>query len=224
MNFRFTLSTRNVTRVTETPRVFVVDGDAAARQSMEALIRSAGYQPRVAASAEEFLEHPRGLNPGCLIVEPHLPGMNGLDLQRKVADRLELPIIFLARCADVTESVQAMKAGAFDFLTQPFPEQALLLVLNQAIDRSRAELRQMEQVNALQQRFESLSRREREVMSLVVTGRLNKQVGGQLGISEITVKAHRGKLMRKMQAGSFAELVNMAANLPNGSETYAAQE
>jgi FixJ family two-component response regulator len=146
-------------------------------------------------------------------VELNLPGSSGLELQKHVLDRIEMPIIFMTARSDVRATVQAMKAGAFDFLTKPFLRDALVRAIWPAIERSRAELRHLARTRALQERYDSLSRREREVMNLVVSGRLNKQVGADLGISEITVKAHRGKLMRKMCAGSFAELVNMAASL-----------
>ena len=161
------------------------------------------------------------MTPSCLLVELNLPGVGGLELQRLVSDRAEMPIIFMSSRADVQATVQAMKAGAFDFLIKPFVGDVLLRAIRQAIERSRAEIRHLATMRALQDRYESLSRREREVMELVVSGRLNKQVGGELGISEITVKAHRGKLMRKMQAGSFAELVNMATSL---GRTAAANE
>jgi FixJ family two-component response regulator len=193
--------------------VFVVDSDASVRESLEWLIRSAGWQPRMAASAEEFLACPRTPAPCCLLVELRLPGLSGLDLQRLVFDRTEMPVIFLSGHVDISATVQAMKAGAFEFLTKPFVGDVLLHAIRHAIERSRAALRQLGEVRAIHERYESLSRREREVMERVVCGRLNKQVGGELGISEITVKAHRGKLMRKMHARSLAELVNLAASL-----------
>jgi FixJ family two-component response regulator len=176
-------------------------------------MHSAGWQTSSASSAEEFLALPRAMTPGCLVAETNLPGLSGLELQRRVIDRTEMPIIFLSNHADVLATVQAMKAGAFEFLTKPFVGEVLLQAIQQAIERSRAALCHLARTRALQERYESLSAREREVMSLVVAGRLNKQVGGELGISEITVKAHRGKMMRKMQATSFAELVNMAASI-----------
>jgi FixJ family two-component response regulator len=197
--------------------VNVVDSDVAVRESLEVLIRSAGWEPRSADSAEEFLARPRVLSPNCLLVELHLPGASGLDLQRFVLDRTEMPIIFMSREADVRATVQAMKAGAFEFLTKPLAIDLLLTSIRHALERSHGTLLRLAQIQALEERYESLSRREREVMSLVVSGRLNKQVGGDLGISEITVKAHRGKMMRKMQASSFAELVSMAASLHRAS-------
>ncbi len=195
------------------PVVYVVDADATLREALEARIRAAGHQPCTAASAEEFLTHPRPRSACCLLVENHLPGMSGLDLQQLVMDRTEMPTIFMSGETDVEATVQAMKAGAMEFLTKPVPDDVLMHAIGQAIRRSHAALHHLSQMQVLRQRYESLSRREREVMNLVVTGRLNKQVGGTLGISEITVKAHRGKMMRKMQAHSLAELVNMATSL-----------
>lgn len=201
----------------ETPVVFVVDGDESVRDALAALIRSAGWEPRTAASAGEFLEQDRVVTPSCLIVELQLPGSSGLDLQRLVADRTDMPIIFMSGRVDIQATVQAMKRGAFEFLTKPVVPEVMLDAIRGALERSQAALRQLTQIHALQQRYESLSRREREVMSLLVVGRLNKQVGGELGISEITVKAHRGRMMRKMHASSFAELVTMAASLRGGA-------
>lgn len=195
------------------PIVYVVDYDPTVREALEARIRSAGYQPCIAASAEEFLAQPRGKSACCLLVEKRLPGMSGLELQKLVMDQPEIPIIFMSSEVDVEATVQAMKSGALEFFTKPVPGDALMHAIGQAIRSSHAALHHQAQAQALQQRYESLSRREREVMNLVVTGRLNKQVGGTLGISEITVKAHRGKMMRKMQAHSLAELVNMATSL-----------
>jgi FixJ family two-component response regulator len=183
------------------------------REKLKSLIRSAGWQPNTASSAEEFMAHPRAMTPGCLLVELNLPGRSGLELQKLVFDRTEMPVIFMSRHVDVQATVKAVKAGAFEFLTKPITGAVLLRVIRQAIERSHSALRQFAWTRALQERYESLSRREREVMNLVVSGQLNKQVGGELGISEITVKAHRGKAMRKMQAHTFAELVNMAACL-----------
>ena len=195
------------------PVVYVVDANPVMREALEARIRAAGYQPCMIGSAEEFLAWPRGKSACCLLVEKHLPGMSGLELQKLVLDRAEMPIIFLSSETDVEATVQAMKAGAMEFLTKPVPGDVLMHAIGQAIRCSHAALHHHSQMQALQQRYESLSRREREVMNLVVTGRLNKQVGGALGISEITVKAHRGRMMRKMQARSLAELVNMATSL-----------
>jgi FixJ family two-component response regulator len=197
-----------------TPIVFVVDDDISVRQSLELLIRYAGWQPETFASAQEFMSHPRVLAPSCLVLDVTLPDLNGLDLQKRIAvDRVDMPIIFITGYGDVPMTVQAMKAGAVEFLTKPFGDDVLLSAIRHAIERSETTLGHEAELRALRNRHASLSRREREVMALVVSGLLNKQVGAELGISEITVKAHRGKVMRKMNAGSFAELVNMAAQL-----------
>ena len=196
------------------PIVFVVDDDISVRESLESLIRVAGWQPQVFASAEQFLARPRLLVPSCLILDVTLPDLSGLDLQKRIAlDRTDMPIIFITGYGDVPMTVKAMKAGAVEFLTKPFDDDVLLGAVRNAIERSRSAVSQLQEIRLLQARYADLSRREREVMALVVTGRLNKQVGGELGISEITVKAHRGHLMRKLKAGSFADLVNMAASL-----------
>jgi FixJ family two-component response regulator len=199
------------------PLVFVVDDDVSVRESLELLIQSAGWQPETFASAREFLAHPPVQAPCCLVLDVSLPDLNGLDLQRRVAaDRSDLPIIFITGHGDIPMSVQAMKAGAVEFLTKPFGDEALLNAIGGAIERSRAALGDQAENQVLRDCYASLSAREREVMALVVAGLLNKQVGGRLGISEITVKAHRGRVMRKMKARSLAHLVKMAARLQPG--------
>jgi len=196
-----------------TPTVFVVDDDVSVRESLESLIRWTGWQPETFASAQAFLSRPRARAPSCLVLDVGLPDLNGLDLQTLVAERTDMPIIFITGCGDVPMTVRAMKAGAVEFLTKPFGDDALLSAIRDAIGRSSATLGREAELQALRDSYASLSRRERQVMALVVRGRLNKQVGGELGISENTVKAHRGRMMRKMHAGSLADLVNMAAKL-----------
>ncbi len=196
------------------PIVFVVDDDKSVRESLELLIESEGWRPVTCASAEDFLSRPRLPGPSCLVLDVSLPDLNGLDLQKRVAaDRADMPIIFLTGYGDVAMTVQAMKAGAVEFLTKPFSDQVLIDAIRQAIDRSQDALSRAAELRALRDRHALLSRREREVMALVVRGLMNKQVGGELGISEITVKAHRGRAMDKMQARSLAELVTMDARL-----------
>ena len=194
--------------------VYVVDDDISVRESLELMITAAGWKPQKFASAQDFLSHPRIFTPSCLILDVNLPDLNGLELQKRIAaDRVAVPIIFLTGYGDVPMTVQAMKAGAVEFLTKPFNDDIMLNAIRHAIERSQAALNDAAELLALQERYASLSSREREVMGLVVSGLLNKQVGGQLGISEITVKAHRGQVMRKMQARSFADLVNMSGKL-----------
>lgn len=196
------------------PIVFVVDDDLSVRESLESLLRCEGWQPETYASAPEFLARPRVQTPSCLILDVSLPGLNGLDLQKRVAvERIEMPIIFITGHGDVPMTVRAMKAGAQEFLTKPFSDEVLLAAIRQALERSRIALSREMEMQALRDRYELLTGRERQVMALVVSGRPNKQVGSELGISEITVKAHRGRVMEKMQANSIADLVKMAGKL-----------
>jgi FixJ family two-component response regulator len=196
------------------PIVFVVDDDVSVRESLEALLRCEGWQPETYASAPEFLARPRVETPSCLILDVSLPGFNGLDLQKRVAvERIEMPIIFITGYGDVPMTVRAMKGGAQEFLTKPFNDEVLLTAIRQALERSRIALGREMEMQALKGRYASLTGRERQVMALVASGRPNKQIGSELGISEITVKAHRGRVMEKMNAGSIADLVKMAAKL-----------
>ena len=193
--------------------VFVVDDDVSVRESLELLIRAAGWQPETFASAQEFLSRPRRAVPCCLVLDVTLPGLSGLELQQQIAERTDMPIIFITGHRDVPMTVQAMKAGAVEFLTKPFTDDVLVDAIAGAIERSQRAVRHESELQVLRNAYASLTPREREVMALVVSGLLNKQVGGELGISEITVKAHRGQLMRKMKADSLPELVTMAARL-----------
>jgi FixJ family two-component response regulator len=196
------------------PIVFVVDDDISVRESLEALIRFVGWQPETFASAEEFLTRPRPVAPCCLVLDVSLPELNGLELQKLIApDRIDMPIIFITGHGDIPMTVQAMKAGAVEFLTKPIDDDALLSAIRHAIERSSAALDREAEVEELRTCYTSLTPREREVMKLIVTGMLNKQVGLKLGISEITVKAHRGKMMQKMKADSLADLVKIAVRL-----------
>lgn len=195
------------------PIVFVVDADIVVRQSLELLIDVSGWQPKTFASAKEFLAQAAAHAPSCMVLDVALPGLGGLDLQKLVADRTHMPIIFLTGQGNVAMSVQAMKAGAVEFLTKPFRPDVLVSAIREALDCSREALAREAAMKSLRESHGSLSRREREVMTLVVSGLLNKQVGWELGISEITVKAHRGQVMRKMQADSLPALVRMAARL-----------
>jgi FixJ family two-component response regulator len=197
-----------------TPIVFVVDDDVSVRESLEPLIRSEGWQAETFESAQEFLTRPRALVPSCLVLDLSLPGLNGLELQKRIAvERTDMPIIFITGYGNVPMTVQAMKAGAVEFLTKPFSDDVLLGAIRAALERSRVALSQEADIRALRDRYASLSHRQRQVMALVVSGSLNKQIGGELGISEITVKTHRGKVMQKMKADSLADLVRMSAKL-----------
>ena len=201
-----------------TPIVFVVDDDVSVRESLALLIDSAGWQPETFASAQEFLHRPRVVAPSCLVLDLSLPDLDGLELQKRVApDRTNMPIIFISGYGDVPITVRAMKAGAMEFLTKPLTGAVLVSAIQRAIERSRAMIHDEDAMRQLRNCHASLSPRERQVMALVVSGLLNKQVGGELGISEITVKAHRGQVMRKMNAGSLPGLVTMAARLDSRS-------
>jgi FixJ family two-component response regulator len=213
---------RSSVAVRDTPIVFVVDDDISVRESLESLIRFVGWRPQTFASAQDFLSRPRVFVPSCLVLDVTLPDLNGLELQKRIAtDRIDMPIIFITGHGDVPMAVRAMKAGAMEFLTKPYGDEVLLSTIQRAIECSRAALRREAEMRSIRGRYASLSRRDRQVMALVVRGLLNRQVGGELYISEITVKVHRGNVMRKMEADSFADLVNMAARLhlastPNG--------
>jgi FixJ family two-component response regulator len=203
-----------------TPIVFVVDDDLSVREALESLLRHEGWETQTFASAEEFLSRPRASAPSCLVLDVTLPNLNGLELQKRLAaDRDDMPIVFITGYGDVPMTVRAMKAGAVEFLMKPFGDDVLLSAIRQALERSRAALDREAEVRALRDRYASLSRREQQVMALVVAGRLNKQVGFELGISEITVKAHRSRVMQKMEARSLADLVTIAARLGVSAET-----
>ena len=205
---------------TAKPIVFVVDDDVWLRESLETLIKDEGWQPETFASAQEFLDHPPTFSPSCLVLDICLPGLNGLELQKRVAvERTDMPIIFITGHGDIPMSVGAMKAGAVEFLTKPFNDTVLLEAIRQALERSRVALTREEERHELRDRYASLTPRERDVMTLVVSGLLNKQVAGELGISESTVKAHRGQVMQKMNANSVADLVKMTARLHQSATT-----
>jgi FixJ family two-component response regulator len=193
--------------------VFVVDDDVSVRESLELLIMAAGWRSETFASPRDFLSRPRADVPCCLVLDVTLPGLDGLELQGLLAERTDMPIIFITGHGTVPMSVQAMKAGAVEFLTKPFKKDVLLGAVRGALERSRVTVRLDSEMRTLRARYESLTPRERQVMALVVAGLLNKQVGGELGISEITVKKHRGQVMVKMKADSLPDLVTMAARL-----------
>lgn len=205
---------RELSTAAVTPIVFVVDDDISVRESLEPLIAHAGWRPELLASAQQFLARPRPQCPSCLLLDMGLPDLNGLEVQKLVCDeRPEMPIIFITGSGDIPTTVRAMKAGAIEFLTKPLVPEVLLEAIERALARSRASLDELTRLKVMRDRHQSLSPREREVMALVVKGQLNKQVGAELGISEITVKAHRGQVMRKMRAHSLPDLVDMASLL-----------
>ena len=204
-----------------TPIVFIVDDDISVRESLELLVKNEGWQAETFASAQEFLDRPPVLVPSCLVLDIFLPGLNGLDLQERVAvERRETPIIFITGYGDVPKTVRAMKAGAVEFLTKPFGDEVLLQAIRLALKRSGVALSREAEIQELQKCYTSLTQREQQVMALVVSGLLNKQIGGELGISEITVKTHRGQVMQKMKASSLADLVRMAAKLWPQRQTF----
>lgn len=196
------------------PVIFVVDDDVSVRESLESLLHHEGWQCKVFSSAPDFLKYPPAHVPNCLVLDVSLPGITGLELQRRIAkERSDMPIIFITGYGDIPMTVRAMKAGAVEFLTKPFTNDALIGAIQQALERSRATLAAQEELRDLRDNYSTLSPREREVMVLVVAGLLNKQVGAELGITEITVKAHRGKVMQKMKASSIADLIQLATKL-----------
>jgi len=201
------------------PIVFVVDDDAWVRESLETLIQEEGWKSETFATAQEFLDRPRAFTPSCLVLDISLPGLNGLELQKRLAVRTDMPIIFITGHGDIPMSVGAMKAGAVEFLTKPFNDDVLLTAIREALERSRVALAREAEMKELRDNYASLTPRERDVMALVVSGLLNKQIAGDLGIAESTVKAHRGQVMQKMKANSVADLVKMTARLHQSAAT-----
>jgi FixJ family two-component response regulator len=199
--------------------VFVVDDDISVRESLELLIRSAGWRAETFESGQDFLSRPRVSVPCCLLLDVSLPGLNGLELQQQLVERTDMPIIFITGHGDIPMSVGAMKAGAVEFLTKPFNDEVLLTAIRQALERSRLALAREAEMQELRDHYASLTPRERDVMALVVSGLLNKQIAGDLGIAESTVKAHRGQVMQKMKANSVADLVKMTARLHQSATT-----
>jgi len=199
------------------PIVFVVDDDAWVRESLETLIQEEGWKSETFATAQEFLDRPRAFTPSCLVLDISLPGLNGLELQKRLAVRTDMPIIFITGHGDIPMSVGAMKAGAVEFLTKPFNDDVLLTAIREALERSRVALAREAEMKELRDNYASLTPRERDVMALVVSGLLNKQVADEIGIAESTVKAHRGQVMQKMKANSVPDLVKMAARLHQGA-------
>ena len=207
------LPSANASITTVTPVVFVVHDGASVRESLASLIRSAGWHPTLLSSAREFLALPRTHAPCCLLLDVDLPDLSGLDLQQRVSDRTDMPVIFIADRGDISTTVKAMKAGAVEFLTKPFCNDVMRSAMRDAIERSRAAQRCEAGMSVLRQRYAALTRREHEVLELVLSGWLNKQIAAKLGISEITVKVHRGTMMRKMCADSFLALLMTAMRL-----------